>query len=255
MNFPKNIYQTWKTSEVPDRWKKAQQSVIDKNPNWNYTLLTDTDNENIVKQNFPDFYQTFISFPYGVQRADAIRYIILYLYGGIYLDLDYICNKTFDDLSLNKEVGLIKSGNTKNLFTNSFLVSQSGSNFWLKVIEQMKQPLPWYKRITKHFEIMNSTGPMMINKIANKFPNFVELLNKIEVPCDVCQRNKCEVDTTYYITPIEGGSWNSWDSLLLNYIYCNQTFLKITTLIICIFIAIKIHKRIKNINKFNLKRK
>ena len=61
MNFPKNIFQTWKNNEVPDKWKKAQQSVIDKNPNWKYTLLTDTDNENIVKQYFPEFYQIFMS--------------------------------------------------------------------------------------------------------------------------------------------------------------------------------------------------
>ena len=44
MNFPRNIFQTWKTDTVPDRWKEGQQSVIKMNPNWKYTLLTDADN-------------------------------------------------------------------------------------------------------------------------------------------------------------------------------------------------------------------
>ena len=55
MNFPKNIFQTWKTKDVPDKWKDAQKSVIDMNPGWNYTLLTDDDNDRIVKENFPYF--------------------------------------------------------------------------------------------------------------------------------------------------------------------------------------------------------
>ena len=70
MNFPKNIFQTWKTKDVPDNWKSAQKSVIENNPNWNYKLLTDLDNDQIVKDNFPDFYQTYISFPYPIQRAE-----------------------------------------------------------------------------------------------------------------------------------------------------------------------------------------
>ena len=250
MNFPKNIFQTWKTKDIPDNWKTAQQSVIDKNPNWKYTLLTDLDNENIVKENFPDFYETFISFKYPIQRADAIRYCVLYLYGGIYIDLDYICNKTFDGLSLNREIGLIKSSNTKDIFTNSFLVSQQGSHFWLLCIEQIKQSLPWYKKITKHFEIMNSTGPFLINNLANKYPQYIEILNEIEVPCNVCKRKNCKINTNYSITPIEGSSWNSWDSLLLNYIYCNQTFFKVVVLIICVFIIKKIKRKRKLLNKF-----
>ena len=118
-----NIFQTWKTSEVPVHWKKAQQSVISMNPNWKYTLLTDDDNDSIVKQYFPDFYPYYISFPYPIQRADAVRYCALYLYGGIYLDLDYICNKSFDSIKLTAEVGLIKSNNTPGIFTNSFFIS------------------------------------------------------------------------------------------------------------------------------------
>ena len=72
MNFPRNIFQTWKTKDIPDNWKEAQKSVINMNPGWNYILLTDDDNDRIIKENFPDFYNIFISFPYPIQRADAV---------------------------------------------------------------------------------------------------------------------------------------------------------------------------------------
>jgi len=224
---------------VPEIWSEAQKSVISMNPNWNYKLLTDDDNLVIVRENFPDFYQTFISFKYPIQRADAIRYCVLYLYGGIYLDLDYICNKPFDSIILNKEVGLIMSNNTPGIFTNSFLMSKPRSEFWLLCIAEMQKKLPWYKKITKHFEIMNSTGPLMVNGVARKNKNYIEELTFIQTPCNVCNINKCKSNLEFYITPIPGSSWHSWDSALLNNILCNKEFYIIFILLLISILIIK----------------
>ena len=221
MNFPRNIFQTWKTDTVPDKWKEGQQSVIKMNPNWKYTLLTDADNDKLVKDYFPDFYHTFVTFQYPIQRADAIRYCVLYLFGGVYLDLDYICNKSFDDLVLEKQVGLTFSGNTKGIFTNSILLSQKGSEFWLMCIQKMQSPLLMYKKVSKHLRIMFSTGPMMLNNMAKQYPGFIQTFDNLHVPCNSCNKI-CEVDKKYYLTPTEGKSWNSWDSKLFNFVLCNK---------------------------------
>lgn len=241
MNFPKNIFQTWKNKNVPEKWKLAQQSVIAKNQNWKYVFLTDDDNDTIVKTYFPDFYQTFINYKYPIQRADAIRYCVLYLYGGIYLDLDYMCNKSFDDITLNREIGLTLSGNTKNIFTNSVLISQKGSQFWLLVLQEMQKSIPKYKKISKHLEIMNTTGPLMLNRVAHKHITYIETFTNLQVPCNSCVKI-CDVDNNYYLTPIEGKSWNSWDSNLLNFIMCNK---EIIILIIILFITLFYKKKIK----------
>jgi mannosyltransferase OCH1-like enzyme len=234
----KVIFQTWKTKEVPERWKQAQQSVISMNPNWNYVLLDDTDNENIVKEHFPMLLETYVSFPYPIQRADMIRYIVLYVYGGIYLDLDYICNKSFDDLVLTNEVGLTQSGNTPGIFTNSFLASKPKSVFWLILLDTIQKGIPWYERITKHMEIMNSTGPLMLNRVAKENLSFIQDLKNIQVPCNVCDLNTCQPDNRYYLTPIDGRSWNSWDSLVLNFIYCKY---KIIIFIVVVCMLVKIY--------------
>lgn len=124
MEIPKIIFQTWKTYDIPDNWKNAQKSVIEKNKDWKYTLLSDEDNLEIVKKHFPHFLPYYVNFKYNIQRADAILYMVLYLYGGVYLDLDYEAIKPFGTIILekNKEVGLIKSSNI-DYTTNSFLCS------------------------------------------------------------------------------------------------------------------------------------
>jgi mannosyltransferase OCH1-like enzyme len=242
MNFPKNIFQIWfviKNPEMPDKWKEAQQTVISMNPDWNYKLVDEDYSKNIVKTYFPDFYQYYISFPYTIQRIDAIRYCLLYLYGGIYLDLDYICNKSFGDITLTAEVGLIKSNNTPGVFTNSFLASKPKSEFWLMVIEQMKKPLNFFQKITKHLKIMNSTGPFMINNVANKNKKYIETLENIQTPCNVCNINQCKTGGGYYITPIDGSLWHSWDSALLNVLFCNKVIILVILILIFILILKK----------------
>ena len=34
------------------------------------------------------FLETYDAYPYPIQRADALRYFVVYHYGGIYADLD-----------------------------------------------------------------------------------------------------------------------------------------------------------------------
>ena len=55
----KFIFQTWKTTEVPEKWKKAQESVINMNKDFEYKLFTDEDNRNFVKEHFPFFLDTY----------------------------------------------------------------------------------------------------------------------------------------------------------------------------------------------------
>jgi hypothetical protein len=40
---PKILHQTWKSREIPEKWKAAQQSCLSLHPDWEYKLWTDAD--------------------------------------------------------------------------------------------------------------------------------------------------------------------------------------------------------------------
>ena len=224
MDFPKIIFQTWKTKDVPEKWLNAQDSIKKMNPDFHYVLLTDNDNEYIVKTYFPKYLQYYNNFKYPIQRADIILYMILYLYGGIYIDLDYIAIKSFSNLQLNdKEVGLIKSNNV-DVITNSFLISKPGSTFWLDCINEAIKPSSKFNFI-KHLEIMNTTGPLMVNRVSKKHMDKIRILDSISVPCSVCHIDDCEINKDFIILPIKGHSWHSIDSSIINFIYCNYMYI------------------------------
>lgn len=95
--FPKIIFQTWKTHSLPKQFAYWSETWKKYNP-YNYVLWDDKENREFVATNFNWFLPTYDGYDAGIKRADAIRYMFLYKYGGIYADLDFECLKPFDDL-------------------------------------------------------------------------------------------------------------------------------------------------------------
>lgn len=93
--IPKNIWQTYKNTyeSLPDYALSATNTWIDKNPDWTYNYFSDQDVMDFVRDNFDSkWINIFQACPLGVMRADIWRVMILYINGGMYTDLDTICN-------------------------------------------------------------------------------------------------------------------------------------------------------------------
>lgn len=98
-NSKLNIIQTWKNYQVPSKYKNLVLSVKKLNPYCNYTLFNDNDIEHFIKQKFPQYLSTFHKFPYTIQKIDFFRYLAIYYYGGVYLDLDIKLHQSIQDLN------------------------------------------------------------------------------------------------------------------------------------------------------------
>lgn len=104
--IPKKIWQTYKTpyDSLPDYALDATKTWIEKNPGWEYNYFSDEDVMDFVSDNFGNkWVNIFNDCPVGVMRADIWRIMILYVYGGMYTDLDTVCNVSistwFDKIS------------------------------------------------------------------------------------------------------------------------------------------------------------
>lgn len=70
-------------------WKEARQSCLDFHPGWEAHLWTDEDAEQFVTEKFPDFKGTWDGYRFLIQKVDALRYLVLYEYGGKHLPASY----------------------------------------------------------------------------------------------------------------------------------------------------------------------
>jgi len=92
--IPKIIHQIWIGGKVPEKFQAWMETWKEKHPGWEYKLWGDKD-----IASFPFMYpDTFYRAQNVGAKADIWRYEILYLYGGVYVDVDFEAVAPLDPL-------------------------------------------------------------------------------------------------------------------------------------------------------------
>ncbi len=166
--IPKIIHQTAKTTDIPLEWSMLSKKVQTLHPGWEYRFWTDEDNLAFVRAEFPSFLEVYQSLPKNIMRADVIRYLLMYLIGGMYLDLDYEMLKEFDLLQYSLVLPANRSTEIDNYeqIGNCIFASEPGHPFWKIVIDDLLTNPP---RINNDLDILSATGPIYLTKILNQF--------------------------------------------------------------------------------------
>ena len=207
-------------------------------PNWDYVLMTDKTAEDMVKEHFPAFYKTYINLEYNIMRADALRYMFLYLYGGVYMDLDIELMKPLDNLlGENADLYLVKSGNVGSVYTNSFMASKPRCDLWLDCLDEIKRPYEYWV-IGKHLKVMYRTGPLMLTRVVNKnkYQYHIKTIPKeLIMPCNSCDPKPCTKPGAY-TKALEGSSWCGWDSFFYTGCICNWKLILFLFVLFVLFV-------------------
>lgn len=115
-----------------------------------------------------------------VQRWDFIRYLILYHYGGLYVDMDYGCLEPVDGLLINATCcwGMEPEANAIThyrdmIIGNAMIASVPGHPFLKRVIDEVicyqdKTP-------SKVYYVMETTGPFLITELYLEYPDKDEI--------------------------------------------------------------------------------
>lgn len=178
IKIPRNIFQTWETKNVSDGFRILTESWKQKNPNYAYFLYDNNDREQFIKKYFDlTVYNTYCRIIPGAFKADLWRYCILYIYGGIYIDIDTICLDKID-LFLNEDIEFMTpidlnncpNIGTHNLF-NSFIASIPKHPILLDCINRIVYNIE--NKIIPSSNL-DFTGPGILGRAMNTFLNLNE---------------------------------------------------------------------------------
>lgn len=172
MEIPKIIHQVWEgrtEPKMPVRLQILAETWKEKNPDWEYHLWNGDEMDELVSTHFPYFLSTYNSFSYNVQRWDAIRYMLLYVHGGVYTDLDTECFRSIDALCEKKNMLFGKEPPEHNFYSgvpsligNAFMASEKGFIGWLDILNEISESMSMnYLNQT----VLQTTGPLMISRM------------------------------------------------------------------------------------------
>lgn len=158
--IPKKIHQIWLGGDIPSELKILSDlwyKLCCEN-NWEYYLWNDNNIHDLTNETF------FLTHNLG-QKSDILRYNILKKYGGIYMDLDFVPVKMFDDFILENNFFCGIAYELNPILYNGLIGSISNGELITDLcdIESVKSSNPE--------EIMDTTGPYYLTR---KFFNNTE---------------------------------------------------------------------------------
>jgi mannosyltransferase OCH1-like enzyme len=158
--IPKTIIQTYNTNKIPELIFENIMKILRKNPEYDYRLITDEEAVEIIKTHFDGrTLNAFQQLILGAAKGDFIRYIVLYLYGGVYLDLDASIETDLNTFIQPMDEFIFFINGDINLEQFCFMI-RPRHPILLMIIEEM------VKRIeNRESNIFRATGPTLFNDV------------------------------------------------------------------------------------------
>ena len=96
--IPSILHQLWRTAQLPSPLAEWRAGWVSNHPTWSHRLYDDAGMRRITADRAPQWLATFDALPRMIQRADFFRYLVIYLDGGMYADIDMVCYQPNDEL-------------------------------------------------------------------------------------------------------------------------------------------------------------
>jgi hypothetical protein len=142
---PLKIHQTWHSKTLPPKMAECVNKLKRENPEFEYYLYDDADCREMIRTHFDssvlDAYDRIIP---GTFKADLWRYCVLYIEGGVYLDIKFQCENGFKLVDLVRQTELYNRG---GIFVREYSYGGDGEIFAKKpiytgcMITRAKNPL------------------------------------------------------------------------------------------------------------------
>lgn len=184
-----------------------------KKTNWDHYFWDQLRIEKLIKEEYPEYWNTYNKCEILVQKLDVARYIILYHYGGCYMDMDMDILKDFSYL-LDEEDELVFSLTKQFGYNNGILFSSVNNIFWLDFLKDIDGKINLLK-FDNMLNIQFSTGPINFTIFINKNKKNYKIKSlpfKYLEPCDT-KYDTFITDDAYVINHYG----NSWISPFYNY--------------------------------------
>lgn len=207
--IPKIIHQIWLGSKkIPPQCLEYMKTWQEKHPGWKYILWTDEMVNQLSLTNF-DLYKKCENMG---EKSDILRYELLYQFGGLYVDVDFECLESFENLhrSCDFYTGLLQPEKMV-LVANGLIGCRPGHPLVLEMIKALQTT--WYFKA----EIVDRTGPEFMTRLLKRYLKGAPGINVIFPAAffypfswtqkheDLRQWNRPETKAVHYFT----GTWHS----------------------------------------------
>lgn len=179
--IPLNLYTCWHTKELPPLMKKNYDLLVNNNLEFKHHLYDEDDCREFIKNNFDaevlNAYNSLIPCSY---KSDLWRFCILYINGGIYMDIKYNCKNGFKLIALTEKEYFVKDRPIHMVYT-ALIVVKPQNKIMLNCINQIVKNVK--KKIYGN-NPLEPTGPGLLGSYFS-----LETIQNMEIYFNVIELN------------------------------------------------------------------
>jgi mannosyltransferase OCH1-like enzyme len=217
-NIPKRIHLIYKDHNIPTHYAASFNSIKEFHKNWDIKIYSDEAARRIVVEQMPGLTTVYDGYELDIQRADLFRLVVVYLYGGFYMDLDMLCLQNIDQLCSNRlvlgEEKMMTVEECRSIglrhplrIANYMFGSVAGHAFWLDVIKEVVNRAG--SRVLNENDVLETTGPGLLTDVfhseKHKYDDITLLLNKDKQCRKWCGKISCHFGE--YAAHLHQGKW------------------------------------------------
>jgi hypothetical protein len=172
--IPKKIYQSWKTKDLPEKFRDIVERTKNMNPEYEYELWDDNDCRGFLLDNFgKNYLNAFDVLIPGAFKCDFWRYAVLYVNGGVYMDMDMTPELPFREILTEKDelvsiVDINNKSQPKSAIYQAFIACRPRHPVMLTALQ-----LSFANIISRRHELFESslaiTGPIVMGNALNLY--------------------------------------------------------------------------------------
>lgn len=232
------LHQIWFQGKenIPNKYKKYQNEWEVQYPE--YQLWDQKKIENLLNSFNEKIKEYYNQLPFMIQKIDIAKYLILYRFGGIYVDMDVKFNKHLYDLYKNMNIDqniiicdMYCAYNfiVRITLNNFFFIVKNTENHFIKLI--IEESIKYKRKLIdiKPLYILKSTGPALITKCYNlyKYPEHIMVITKKYLD-------------QYFTHKSDGSWWGDNGRMKLSKIFDKRDILILSIMIIIIIVILYI---------------
>lgn len=197
--IPKKIFQLIADkNKISPEFQKNINYIKNLNPDWEYHLYDDNEMVSYIKENYGEEmlrYYNKINPKYGAAKADLFRYLLMYLEGGVYLDIKSASTIPLSEIILPDDEYLLSywdlpiqsklTGNKMGEYQQWHIICRPRHPFLYEVIQQVIKNIDNYDADSigvGKLAVLKVTGPIAYTKtikpIIDKYNHRIVELNE-----------------------------------------------------------------------------
>ncbi|EFN51150.1 hypothetical protein CHLNCDRAFT_141367 [Chlorella variabilis] len=119
----------------------------------------------LVEMHYPAFLPVWQDLPWDMHKADAIRYLIMHRFGGVYMDADVACYRPAQDMLAGYDVGTADP----EYLASAVLASAPGHPLWTHVVELLEKRYHGFTGQERAGHVLDLTGPFMLRDALKEY--------------------------------------------------------------------------------------